>query len=38
MELVMQVQILSEAICISLCTNALGKGMNPSVLPSAMGK
>ena len=27
-----QVQILDEAVCISLYANTLGKGMNPSVL------
>ena len=35
MELVTRVQILGEAISISLCTDALGKGMNPSVLSLA---
>ena len=38
MELSIQVQILDEAVCISLCANALGKGMNLSVLPPAMEK
>ena len=38
MESVTQVQILEEIVCISLCANALWKGMNPSVLPLAMGK
>ena len=33
-----QVQILDEAVCVSLYTNTLWKGMNPSLLPSAMGK
>ena len=28
-----QDQILNETVCILLCTNALEKGMNPSVLP-----
>ena len=32
------VQFLDEAICISLHTIALGKGMNSSGLLSAMGK
>ena len=27
-----------EAICISLCADDLGKGMNPSVLPPITGK
>ena len=38
MELAAQVQIQDEAVCISFCTNALGKGMNPSFLLIAMGK
>ena len=38
MELALWVQILDMVICISLCTNKLGKGINPSVLPPAMGK
>ena len=38
MELVIQVQILDEAIYISLCANALGKCLNPSVFMTAMGK
>ena len=38
MDLAIQVQILDDAICISLCTNALGKGMNPSVLSQTTGK
>ena len=33
-----RVQILDEADCISHSTNALEKGMNPIILPSAMGK
>ena len=28
----------SNTVCISLHTNALGKGMNPSLLPPIMGK
>ena len=31
-------QILEEAICISYSTNIHGKGMNPIILPPAMGK
>ena len=31
-------QILDETDCISHCTNTLGKGMNPVILPPAMGK
>ena len=30
--------ILEEADCISHSTNILGKGMNPIILPPAMGK
>ena len=30
--------ILDETVCISHSTNTLGKGMNPIVLPPAMGK
>ena len=33
-----QVQILDETYCISHSTNTLGKGMNPIILPPAMGK
>ena len=29
---------LDEAYWISYCTNTLGKGMNPIILPLAMGK
>ena len=29
---------ISEKICISNSTNTLGKGMNPIILPPAMGK
>ena len=38
MKLVNQVQILDEAVCVSLHANAIEKGMNPSVLPLTMGK
>ena len=38
MELVTRVQILDKAVCVSLCANALGKRMNPSVFLPAMGK
>ena len=31
MESVTQIQILDKVVCISISTNALGKGMNPSV-------
>ena len=34
MELATRVQILNEAVCVSLHANALGKGMNLSVLLS----
>ena len=33
-----RVQILNDTDCISHCTNTLGKGMNPIILPPAMGK
>ena len=33
-----RIQILDETNCISHCTNTLGKGMNPIILPPAMGK
>ena len=29
---------LGEPDCLSHCTNILGKGMNPIILPPAMGK
>ena len=32
------VQILKKADCISRSTNTLGNGMNPIILPPAMGK
>ena len=32
------VEVPDETDCISHCTNALGKGMNPIILPPAMGK
>ena len=35
---VSQVQILDKAVCVSFCTNALGKSINPSLLPPDMGK
>ena len=38
MNTVTQVQILDETDCISYSTNTLGKGMNPIILPPAMGK
>ena len=36
MELATRVQILDEAVWVSLCTNALGKGLNSSVLPAVI--
>ena len=33
-----RVQTLDETDCISLSTNTLGKGINPIILPPAMGK
>ena len=32
------IHILDETDCISQSTNTLGKGMNPIILPSAIGK
>ena len=33
-----RVQILDDSDCISHSTNTLGKGMNPIILPPAVGK
>ena len=38
MDLVTSVQTLDEAVFISLYANNIGKGMNPSGLPSAINK
>ena len=38
MDAATRVQNLEETDCISHCTNSLGKGMNPIILPPAMGK
>ena len=38
MDMATQVQILDETDCISHSTNTLGKGINPIILPPAMGK
>ena len=38
MDTATQVQILDETDCISHSTNNLEKGMNPIILPLAMGK
>ena len=38
MDTVTRVQILDETDCISHSTNTLGNGMNPIILPPAMGK
>ena len=38
MDTAMRVEILDETDCISHSTNTLGKGMNPIILPPAMGK
>ena len=38
MDTATRVQILDETDCISQSTNTLGKGMNPIILPPAMGK
>ena len=38
MDMVTTVQILDKAVCISHSANTNGKGMNPTILPPAMGK
>ena len=38
MDMASRVQILNEAVCISYSANTLQKGMNPIILPLAMGK
>ena len=38
MDTATQVQILDEGDCILYSTNKIGKGMNPIILPSPMGK
>ena len=38
MDTATRVQILDETDCISHCTNTLGNGMNPIILPPAMSK
>ena len=38
MDTATRVQILDLTDCISHSTNSLGKGMNPNILPLAMGK
>ena len=38
MDTATRVQILDETDCISHSTNTLRKGMNPIILPPAMGK
>ena len=38
MEAATRVQFLDEAVCISYSTNTIGKGINPIILPPAMGK
>ena len=38
MDTVTRVQFLDVTDCISHSTNTLGKGMNPIILPPAMGK
>ena len=38
MDTAIRVQILDLTDCISYSTNTLGKGMNPNILPPAMGK
>ena len=38
MDTAIRVQFLDKSDCISHSTNTLGKGMNPIILPPAMGK
>ena len=38
MDTATQVQMLDEAVCISHSANILGKGMNPPIFTSIMGK
>ena len=38
MESVTRVQILEEAVCVSLCATPLGKGMNLSLLPTPLNE
>ena len=38
MDTTTQVQILNEADSISYYNNSLGKGMNPIILPTDMGR
>ena len=38
MDMVTQVEVLDEAICISHGTNTLGKDMNPTILPPGMSE
>ena len=38
MDMATRVQTLDKTDCISHSTNTLRKGMNPNILPPAMGK
>ena len=38
MDTATRVQILADTNCISHSTNTLGKGLNPIIIPPAMGK
>ena len=38
MELVIQIQTLDEAVCVSFCANTPGKAINLSVILLAMSK
>ena len=38
MDIAARVQVLDKTIFISHNTNTFGKGMNPTILPPAMGK
>ena len=38
MDTAIRVQILDESVCISHCVNNIGKGMNTTTFPPAMGE
>ena len=38
MDMTTQVQYLDENVCILHKAHTIGKGMNPTILPQAMGK
>ena len=37
-DMISQIQILDKATCISLLANVVGKGINPSLLSTTLGK